>query len=63
MGRLDTYMRQTIRAWFEAIETPFLEVIFEQRRGKKAALARSILFGLSKIYRFYLMVHRLIRRT
>jgi tetraacyldisaccharide 4'-kinase len=43
-------MRQTIRAWFEAIETPFLEVIFEQRRSKKAALARSILFGLSKLF-------------
>jgi tetraacyldisaccharide 4'-kinase len=51
-------MRQTIRAWFEAIETPFLEVIFEQRRSKKAALARSILFGLSKIYQFGLMIHR-----
>jgi tetraacyldisaccharide 4'-kinase len=51
-------MRQTIRAWFEAIETPFLEVIFEQRRGKKAALARSILFGLSKIYQVLLVIHR-----
>jgi tetraacyldisaccharide 4'-kinase len=51
-------MRQTIRAWFEAIETPFLEVIFEQRRSKKAALARSILFGLSKIYQFGLVIHR-----
>ncbi len=51
-------MRQTIRAWFEAIEAPFLEVIFEQRRSKKAALARSILFGLSKIYQFGLMIHR-----
>jgi len=51
-------MRQTIRAWFEAIETPFLEIIFEQRRGKKAALARSILFGLSKIYQVVLVIHR-----
>ncbi len=58
MGRLQTHMRQTIRAWFEAIETPFLEIIFEQRRGKKAALARSILFGLSKLYQFGLMIHR-----
>jgi tetraacyldisaccharide 4'-kinase len=58
MGSLESYMRQTIRAWFEAIETPFLEIIFEQRRGKKAALARSILFGLSKIYQFGLMIHR-----
>jgi tetraacyldisaccharide 4'-kinase len=50
-------MRQTIRAWIEAIETPFLEIIFEQRRGKFAALARAFLFVLSKVYeagfRFY----------
>ena len=40
MGTLAAYMRQTIRAWIEAIETPFLEIIFEQRRGKRAALIR-----------------------
>jgi tetraacyldisaccharide 4'-kinase len=51
-------MRQTIRAWIEAVETPFLETIFEQRRGKWAALARSLLFGLSKVYQFGLMIHR-----
>ena len=51
-------MRQTIRAWFEAIETPFLEIIFEQRRGKRAALARSLLFGLSKVYQLVLAIHR-----
>jgi tetraacyldisaccharide 4'-kinase len=50
-------MRQTIRAWIEAVETPFLEIIFEQRRGKRAAVIRAILFALSKVYevgfRFY----------
>ena len=51
-------MRQTIRAWIEAIETPFLEIIFEQRRGKRAALIRSLLFGLSKIYHFGLKIYR-----
>ena len=51
-------MRQTIRAWFEAIETPFLEIIFERRRGKRAALARSLLFGLSKVYQLVLAIHR-----
>ena len=63
LGRLETYMRQIIRAWFEAIETPFLEVIFEQRRGKRAALARSILFGLSNIYQCFLKIHRSVRRN
>src|SRR5665213_371914 len=51
-------MRQTLRAWTEAIETWFLETVFERRRGKGAALARSILFALSKIYQFGLMIHR-----
>src|SRR5580658_7258859 len=58
MGRLGAHMRETFRAWEEAIETPYLEIIFEQRRGKWAALARSLLFGLSKIYQFGLMIHR-----
>jgi tetraacyldisaccharide 4'-kinase len=51
-------MRQAIRAWIEAIETPFLEIIFEQRRGKRAALIRSLLFGLSKIYQLLLWIYR-----
>jgi tetraacyldisaccharide 4'-kinase len=50
-------MRQTIRAWFEAAETPFLEIIFEQRRGKTAAVIRALLLVLAKVYevgfRFY----------
>jgi tetraacyldisaccharide 4'-kinase len=51
-------MRQTLRAWTEAIEQPFLEVIFEQRRGKRATVARSLLFSLSKVYQFALKIHR-----
>jgi tetraacyldisaccharide 4'-kinase len=43
-------MRETIRAWTENIETFVLEVIFEQRPGKRAALARSGLFLLSKFF-------------
>jgi hypothetical protein len=55
-------MRQTIRTWFEAIESPFMEIIFEPRRGKKAALGRVLLFVLSSIYRSGLVIHRPIRR-
>jgi tetraacyldisaccharide 4'-kinase len=58
MGRLDLYMRQIIQAWTEAIATPFLEIIFEQRRGKLATVIRSTLFFLSKIYQFGLKIHR-----
>jgi tetraacyldisaccharide 4'-kinase len=50
MGRLEGDMRQTMRAWADAIATPYLEIIFEQRRGKGPALIRSLLFVLSKIY-------------
>lgn len=51
-------MRQTIRAFFEGIETPFLEIIFEQRRGKRAALIRGFLFVLSKVYEVLLRFYR-----
>lgn len=43
-------MRETIRAWTENLETFVLEVIFEQRRGKRAAIARAALFLLSKLF-------------
>jgi tetraacyldisaccharide 4'-kinase len=43
-------MRETFRGWIETTETFVLEVIFEQRRGKRAALLRSFLFGLSKLF-------------
>ena len=43
-------MRDSFRVWLENTETFVLEVIFEQRRGKRAALIRSGLFGLSKVF-------------
>ncbi len=45
-------MRETFRVWTETLETFVLEVIFEERRGIKAALARGSLFGLSKLFTF-----------
>jgi tetraacyldisaccharide 4'-kinase len=42
----------------EAVEQPYLETIFGQRRGKWAAVARSILFALSKVYQVALSIHR-----
>ncbi|MGD0814545.1 MAG: tetraacyldisaccharide 4'-kinase [Verrucomicrobiota bacterium] len=56
-------MRETIRAWIEAIEAPFLETIFDRRRGLRADLVRSILFGLSKVYQLYLVIHRFAIRS
>ncbi len=53
-------MRETIRDWTEAIETFVLEVIFEQRRDKKAAVARAILFALSKVFQVAIKVRRFL---
>jgi tetraacyldisaccharide 4'-kinase len=41
-------MREQLRAWTETAETFVLEVIQGQRTGKRAALARGVLFALSK---------------
>jgi tetraacyldisaccharide 4'-kinase len=60
-------MRETIRAWTEKVETFVLEVILEQRRGKGAAVVRSLLFVLSKgfhlaiKFRRFLYARRLFR--
>lgn len=41
-------MRETLRGWTESLETFVLEVIFGQRKGKRAAAMRGALFALSK---------------
>ncbi len=43
-------MRETVRAWTEAAETFALEVIFGQRRGKRATALRGLLYALSKLF-------------
>jgi len=43
-------MREKFRVWAEGIFTFGQEVIFEERRGKRAAVVRGMLFGLSKVY-------------
>ena len=43
-------LRENFRAWTETAETFILEVIFEQRRGKRAATVRASLFLLSKVF-------------
>lgn len=43
-------MREQIRNWTETVETVVLELITEQRRGKRAALAKFCLLAMSKIY-------------
>src|SRR5437870_13821037 len=53
-------MREKFRAWTEATETFVLEVIFEQRRGKRAALVRTGLLGLSKVFKLAIKLRRFL---
>lgn len=53
-------MREQIRAWSEAFETFVLEVIFEQRKGKRAALMRAFLYSLSKIFQVLVKFRRFL---
>lgn len=53
-------MRDTLRAWTEAFETFVLEVILEERRGKRAALVRSLLYLLSRVFLLGVKLRRLL---
>ncbi len=53
-------MRDTLRAWTEALETFVLEVILEERRGKRAAIARFVLYLVSKGFLVLVKMRRLM---
>lgn len=53
-------MRERVRDWQEAAETFVLEVISEQRRGKRAAMMRVTLLTLSKIYQALKKIRRFL---
>jgi tetraacyldisaccharide 4'-kinase len=53
-------MREQIRNWTENFETFVLEVIFEQRKGKRAAITRGILFALSKVFEVLVKLRRFL---
>jgi tetraacyldisaccharide 4'-kinase len=53
-------MREYFRDWTENLETFFLEVIFEQRRGYRAAIVRSILYFLSRIFQVAVKFRRFL---
>ncbi len=53
-------MREWIRVWTENAETFVLEVIFEQRRGAKAALARAFLYLCSKLFEVAVKARRFL---
>jgi tetraacyldisaccharide 4'-kinase len=53
-------VRAWIRDWTEELETFVLEVIFGERRGKRAALVRVALLGLSKAFLVAVKARRLL---
>lgn len=53
-------MRDTFRVWAENTETFVLEVIFEQRTGKRAAILRAVLFCGSKVFEVLVKIRQLL---
>src|SRR5437870_12580796 len=53
-------MRERFRAWTETLETFLLEVILEERPGTRAALVRTLLFLLSKIFEMAVKFRRFL---
>ncbi|MCF7669287.1 MAG: tetraacyldisaccharide 4'-kinase [Verrucomicrobia bacterium] len=51
-------MREAFRGWTESAETFVLQVIFEQKRGKRAALVRAALFVFSRLFALAVKVRR-----
>ncbi|HEY1490419.1 MAG TPA: tetraacyldisaccharide 4'-kinase [Verrucomicrobiae bacterium] len=51
-------MREKLRAWAEALETFFLEVVFEERHDFKARATRGVLFGGSKVFQIAVKIRR-----
>src|ERR1043165_1544406 len=53
-------MRETLRTWTEKVEPFFLEVILEKRRDKRAAIVRTLLYGLSKLFQVAIKFRRFL---
>jgi tetraacyldisaccharide 4'-kinase len=53
-------MREQLRVWAESLETFFLEVIFEQRRGTRATLVRGVLFSFSLLFQVAIKIRRFL---
>ena len=53
-------MREKWRVWIERLETFVLEVIFEERRGTRAALMRGFLYSCSKLFQVAIKFRRFL---
>ena len=53
-------MREIFLAWSESLEQFVLEVIYGQRKGKRAALLRAALYSLSKVFTVAVKARRIL---
>ena len=53
-------MRERLRAWAENLETFFIEVVVEERRGKRAELMRGLLYACSKVFQAAIKARRFL---
>ena len=53
-------MREIFLAWSESLEQFVLEVIYGQRKGKRAALLRAALYSLSKVFTVAVKARRVL---
>jgi len=53
-------MREKFRAWSESVETFFLEVVLEERRGKRATIIRGTLYACSKVFKVAIKFRRFL---
>src|SRR5436853_5162077 len=53
-------MREKFRAWTENVETFVLEVILEERPGKRATIVRTFLYGCSKLFQAAVKARRFL---
>ena len=53
-------MREYFLAWAESLEQFVLDVIYGQRKGKRAALLRAVLYSLSKVFTIAVKARRFL---
>jgi tetraacyldisaccharide 4'-kinase len=53
-------MRETFRVWAENVETFFVEVVIEERRGADATITRAFLYISSKLFQVAIKIRRFL---
>jgi tetraacyldisaccharide 4'-kinase len=53
-------MRERLRVWTESLETFFLEVVLEERQGKRATIVRGLLYAFSRLFEVAIKVRQFL---